>query len=184
MAGGVESLTRAPYVLPKHDRPFPAGHTESYSTTLGWRMVNPAMPPQWNLPLGESAELIAEKHGISREAQDAYALASHEKATRAWKDGRYDAEVVPVPVPDPRREGGPVLLTRDECVRENASLEAMAGLQPAFRPVGGTVTAGNSSPLDDGAAALLLAEEEGLSKRSTGRLPERAVPSPISMSSS
>lgn len=80
LAGGVESMTRAPYVLPKPDRPFPAGHTEMYSTTLGWRMVNPAMDPQWTIPLGESAELIADKHGITREQQDEYALASHRKA--------------------------------------------------------------------------------------------------------
>ncbi|MFC9503770.1 thiolase family protein [Streptomyces sp. NPDC057002] len=167
VAGGVESMTRAPYVLPKNDRPFPAGHTELYSTTLGWRMVNPAMPPQWTVPLGESAELIAEKHGISREKQDAYALVSHEKATTAWQDGLYDAEVAPVPVP--RRKGDPVLLARDECVRENASLEAMAKLKPSFRPAGGTVTAGNASPLNDGAAALLLMDEDGL--RATGREP-------------
>ncbi|MFI8893915.1 thiolase family protein [Streptomyces paradoxus] len=167
VAGGVESMTRAPYVLPKTDRPFPAGHTELYSTTLGWRMVNPAMPPRWSIPLGESAELIADKHGISREEQDAFALVSHEKATTAWKDGLYDAEVVPVPVP--QRKGDPVPLTRDECVRESASLEAMARLRPSFRPAGGTVTAGNASPLNDGAAALLLADEEGL--KATGREP-------------
>ncbi|MGQ4428452.1 beta-ketoacyl synthase N-terminal-like domain-containing protein, partial [Streptomyces violaceoruber] len=83
LAGGVESMTRAPYVLPKPDRPFPAGHTEMYSTTLGWRMVNPAMDPQWTIPLGESAELIADKHGITREQQDEYALASHRKTARA-----------------------------------------------------------------------------------------------------
>ncbi|MPY59318.1 thiolase family protein [Streptomyces spongiae] len=167
VAGGVESMTRAPYVLPKNDRPFPAGHTELCSSTLGWRMVNPAMPPQWTVPLGESAELIAEKHGISREKQDAYALNSHEKATTAWKDGLYDAEVAPVPVP--QRKGDPVLLARDECVRENASPQAIARLKPSFRPAGGTVTAGNASPLNDGAAALLLTDDEGL--RATGREP-------------
>ncbi|MFI7351691.1 thiolase family protein [Streptomyces sp. NPDC049936] len=167
LAGGVESMTRAPYVLPKSDRPFPAGHTELYSTTLGWRMVNPRMDPQWTIPLGESAELIADKHGITRERQDEYALASHHKAARAQADGLFDAELVPVPVE--RRKGGPVDFAADECVRPTASLEAMAKLKPSFRKTDGTVTAGNASPLNDGAAALLLTDEEGL--RATGREP-------------
>lgn len=167
LAGGVESMTRAPYVLPKSDRPFPSGHTEMYSTTLGWRMVNPAMDPQWTIPLGESAELIADKHGITREQQDEYALASHHKAARARADGLFDAELAPVPVP--RRKGEPVDFAADECVRPDASLEAMAKLKPSFRKTEGTVTAGNASPLNDGAAALLLVDEEGL--RATGREP-------------
>ncbi|MFG2327179.1 thiolase family protein [Streptomyces sp. NPDC048568] len=180
LAGGVESMTRAPYVLPKSDRPFPAGHTELYSTTLGWRMVNPRMDPQWTIPLGESAELIADKHGITRERQDEYALASHHKAARAQADGLFDAELVPVPVE--RRKGDPVDFAADECVRPTASLEAMAKLKPSFRKTseanwgsprpkagGGTVTAGNASPLNDGAAALLLTDEEGL--KATGREP-------------
>ncbi|MFD5664522.1 thiolase family protein [Streptomyces anthocyanicus] len=167
LAGGVESMTRAPYVLPKPDRPFPAGHTEMYSTTLGWHMVNPAMDPQWTIPLGESAELIADKHGITREQQDEYALASHRKAARAQADGLFDAELAPVPVP--RRKGDPVDFAADECVRPDASLEAMAKLKPSFRKPEGTVTAGNASPLNDGAAALLLVDEEGL--KATGREP-------------
>ncbi|MGW0712400.1 thiolase family protein [Streptomyces sp. NPDC002643] len=167
LAGGVESMTRAPYVLPKSDRPFPAAHAELYSTTLGWRMVNQAMPPQWTVPLGESAELIADKHGITREQQDAFALASHEKAAQAWKDGLYEAEVVPVPVP--QRKGEPVLVSRDESVRDSPSLEAMARLKPSFRTENGTVTAGNASPLNDGAAALLLADEDGV--KACGRQP-------------
>ncbi|GAA3102114.1 thiolase family protein [Streptomyces rectiviolaceus] len=167
LAGGVESMTRAPYVLPKSDRPFPAGHTELYSTTLGWRMVNPRMEPQWTVPLGESAELVADKHGITREQQDAYALASHHKAARAQQDGLFDAEITPVAIP--RRKGDPVLFERDECVRADASLEAMAKLKPSFRTSDGTVTPGNASPLNDGAAALLLVDEEGL--RATGREP-------------
>ncbi|MFH8973642.1 thiolase family protein [Streptomyces sp. NPDC017890] len=168
LAGGVESMTRAPYVLPKSDRPFPAGHTELYSTTLGWRMVNPRMDPQWTIPLGESAELIADKHGISREQQDEYALASHHKAARAQADGLFDGELAPVPVP--RRKGDPVDFAADECVRPTASLEAMAKLKPSFRKTAdGTVTAGNASPLNDGAAALLLVDEEGL--KATGREP-------------
>ncbi|WP_405849584.1 thiolase family protein [Streptomyces sp. NBC_01518] len=167
VAGGVESMTRAPYVLPKNDRAFPAGHAELYSTTLGWRMVNPRMDPQWTVPLGESAELIAEKHKISREQQDEFALASHQKAARAQQTGLFDAELAPVPVP--QRKGDPVVFGADECVRADASPAAMAKLKPAFRIEHGTVTAGNASPLNDGAAALLLVDEEGL--KATGREP-------------
>ncbi|MFD9124257.1 thiolase family protein [Kitasatospora sp. NPDC059571] len=152
MAGGVESMTRAPWVLEKPDRAFPAGHEQLHSTTLGWRMVNPRMPEEWTVPLGESAELIADKYGITREEQDAFALASHQKAVRAWKDGAYDAEVVSV---------AGVELPRDEGIRDDTSMEALARLRPVFRAAG-TATAGNSSPLNDGAAALLLADEEGL----------------------
>jgi acetyl-CoA acyltransferase len=167
LAGGVESMTRAPYVLPKSDRPFPAGHAELYSTTLGWRMVNPRMDPQWTVPLGESAELIADKHKIGREQQDEFALASHRKAAQAQADGLFDVELAPVPVP--QRKGDPVDFAADECVRPGASLEAMAKLEPSFRTTDGTVTAGNASPLNDGAAALLLVDEEGL--KATGREP-------------
>ncbi|MDN3025382.1 acetyl-CoA C-acyltransferase [Streptomyces sp. S.PB5] len=167
VAGGVESMTRAPYVLPKNDRAFPAGHTELYSTTLGWRMVNPRMEPQWTVPLGMSAELIADKHKITREQQDEFALASHQKAAAAQQQGLFDLELAPVAVP--QRKGEPVVFGADECVRADASLAAMAKLKPSFREDGGTVTAGNASPLNDGAAALLLVDEEGL--RATGREP-------------
>ncbi|MCL8013609.1 thiolase family protein [Streptomyces sp. AS02] len=167
VAGGVESMTRAPYVLPKSDRPFPAGHAELYSTTLGWRMVNPKMDPQWTIPLGESAELIAEKHKISREQQDEFALHSHQKAARAQQAGLFDAELAPVSIP--QRKGDPKVFGADESVRPDASLEAMARLKPSFRKDNGTVTAGNASPLNDGAAALLLTDEEGL--KATGREP-------------
>jgi acetyl-CoA acetyltransferase family protein len=149
IAGGVESMTRAPWVLPKPSRAFPAGGQELVSTTLGWRLVNPAMPAEHTIPLGEGAELIADKHGITRAAQDAYALASHQKAAKA----SFERELVPV--------GD---LTRDEGIRDDTSLEALARLKPAFRP-GGTVTAGNSSPLNDGAAALLLTDAAGLRGR-------------------
>jgi acetyl-CoA acyltransferase len=167
VAGGVESMTRAPYVLPKSDRAFPAGHAELYSTTLGWRMVNPRMEPQWTVPLGESAELIADKHKIGREQQDEFALDSHRKAAAAQAAGLFDAELAPVPVP--QRKGEPVVFGADECVRPDASLEAMAKLKPSFRTSEGTVTAGNASPLNDGAAALLLVDDEGLA--ATGREP-------------
>ncbi|MFJ9707759.1 thiolase family protein [Streptomyces sp. NPDC101234] len=167
VAGGVESMTRAPYVLPKSDRPFPAGNAELYSTTLGWRMVNPRMDPQWTIPLGESAERIADKHKISREQQDEFALASHQKAAAAQDQGLFDAELAPVSIP--QRKGEAVVFAADECVRPDASLAAMARLKPSFRAESGTVTAGNASPLNDGAAALLLTDEEGL--RSLGREP-------------
>ncbi|NYI05155.1 thiolase family protein [Allostreptomyces psammosilenae] len=159
IAGGVESMSRAPWVLPKPERAFPAGHAQLHSTTLGWRMVNPRLPEEWTVPLGECAELAAERYGITREAQDAYALASHAKAARAWRDGLFDGEVVEYPG---------VELRRDESIRENTSPEALAALKPSFRR-DGTVTAGNSSPLNDGAAALLLVDEEGLA--ATGREP-------------
>ncbi|MGY0064114.1 thiolase family protein [Streptomyces sp. LZ34] len=167
VAGGVESMTRAPYVLPKSDRPFPAGHAELYSTTLGWRMVNPRMDAQWTVQLGESAELIAEKHKISREQQDEFALYSHQKAAKAQAEGLFEPELAPVALP--RRKGEPVVFGADECVRSSASLDAMARLKPSFRKENGTVTAGNASPLNDGAAALLLVDEEGL--KATGREP-------------
>lgn len=159
IAGGVESMSRAPWVLQKPERAFPAGHQELHSTTLGWRMTNPRMPAQWTVQLGEGAELIADKHHITREQQDAFALASHQKAAEAWGKGLYDGEVVAY-------EG--VELPRDECIRDSTSMEALAKLKPSFRK-DGTVTAGSSSPLNDGAAALLLVDEEGL--RATGREP-------------
>jgi acetyl-CoA acyltransferase len=125
------------------------------------------MNPQWTIALGESAELIADKHKIGREQQDEFALHSHEKAARAQADGLFDAEIVPVSVP--QRKGEPAVFAADECVRPTASLEAMAKLKPSFRKENGTVTAGNASPLNDGAAALLLTDEEGL--KATGREP-------------
>ncbi|MFF3403714.1 thiolase family protein [Streptomyces sp. NPDC002659] len=159
VAGGVESMSRAPWVVPKPERAFPAGHQEMFSTTLGWRMVNPRMRKEWTVALGEGAELVADRYGIDREAQDAFALESHQKAARAWDAGLYDAEIALVDGVD---------LTRDECIRDTTSTEALAKLKPVFRQ-GGTVTAGNSSPLNDGAAALLLTDEDGL--RATGREP-------------
>ncbi|MFE5519486.1 thiolase family protein [Streptomyces virginiae] len=159
IAGGVESMSRAPWVVQKPERAFPAGHQQMWSTTLGWRMTNPRMPEEWTGSLGEGAELVADKHGITREAQDAFALESHRKAAAAWSAGLYADEVVPYPGAD---------LVRDECIREGSTPEALARLKPAFR-TDGTVTAGNASPLNDGAAALLLTDEAGLA--ATGREP-------------
>jgi acetyl-CoA acyltransferase len=148
VAGGVESMSRAPWVMTKPERPFPAGHETLWSTTLGWRMVNPEMPEQWTISLGESAEKLADIYGIPREAQDEFALRSHTLAEEAWDEGRFP-EVVPVPGVD---------LERDEGIRADTSLEKLARLRPAFVE-GGTVTAGNSSPLNDGASMLLLGSE-------------------------
>ncbi len=166
LAGGVESMTRAPYVLPKSDRPFPAG-TPSCTRHLGWRMVNPRMDPQWTIPLGESAELIADKHGISRERQDEFALASHHKAARAQADGLFDAELAPVPVP--QRKGDPVDFAADECVRPTPPWRRWpSSSPPSGRPTArsppGTPRRSTTAP-----AALLLVDEEGL--KATGREP-------------
>ena len=157
IAGGVESMSRAPWVLPKPAKGFPAGHETMYSTTLGWRMVNRNMPGDWTVSLGEATELLAEKYGITREAQDEFALGSHHRAAAAWDAGTFDAEVVPVPG---------VELDRDESIRPGTTLEALANLKPAFRPEG-TVTAGNASPLNDGAAALFIGDEAGATSSGT-----------------
>jgi acetyl-CoA acyltransferase len=148
LTGGVESMSRAPWVLLKPEKGYPAAPQTLHSTTLGWRMVNPAMPEQWTISLGESAEKLAAMYGISREAQDEFALRSHTLAARAYEEGAM-AEVVPVPG---------VELERDEGIRADTSLEKLASLKPAFVE-GGTVTAGNSSPLNDGAAMVLLGSE-------------------------
>ena len=152
IAGGVESMTRAPWVVPKPSRPFPAGNAEMFSTTLGWRMVNPNMPEQWTVSLGESTEILGEKYAITREAADEFAVRSHTLAAKAWADGAYDAAVVQVPDAE---------LARDEGIRDGVTMESLAKLKPVFREEG-TVTAGNASQLSDGAAALLLADEEGV----------------------
>ncbi|MFJ3337898.1 thiolase family protein [Streptomyces sp. NPDC086766] len=144
VAGGVESMTRAPWVLPKPDRAHPAGNVTAVSTTLGWRLVNPAMPEEWTASLGECNELLQEKFSISRERQDAFAARSHRLAARAWDEGFYDELVVPV-----------AGLTRDEGIRPGTDPGKLAALKPSFRP-DGTITAGNASPLSDGASAVLL----------------------------
>jgi acetyl-CoA acetyltransferase family protein len=149
VAGGVESMTRAPWVLPKPDRAFPATNVTAVSTALGWRLVNPGMPAEWTSSLGECNELLAEKLGISRERQDAFAAESHERADRAWAEGFYDDLIAPVPGVD---------LEQDESIRPGTTTERLAGLKPSFR-ADGTITAGNASPLNDGASAVLLGSE-------------------------
>jgi len=159
LVGGVESMSRAPWVLPKPGRPFPQQHEQLYSTTLGWRIVNPRMPGQWTISLGASAEKLAGIYSVSREAQDEFALRSHRRAASAWDAGFYDEWVVPVPDTE---------LVRDETMRPDTSLEKLAKLKPAFVE-GGTVTAGNASSLNDGAGAVLLADEAGA--QAIGRKP-------------
>jgi acetyl-CoA acetyltransferase family protein len=154
LVGGVESMSRAPWVLLKPERAFPAGNSELFSTTLGWRMVNPDMPPQWTISLGESTEKLAGIHKVSREAQDEFALTSHQRADAAWKAGFYDDHVIAVPETE---------LLKDEGLRADTSLEKLAKLKPAFLKEG-TVTAGNASPLNDGASALLVTSEAGAAK--------------------
>ncbi|MEQ7124519.1 thiolase family protein [Actinopolymorpha sp. B11F2] len=151
IAGGVESMSRAPWVLPKPERAYPRGHETLVSTTLGWRLVNPAMPPEWTVALGEGAEILAEKYAVGRDAQDAFALRSHQRAAAAWEAGAFADEVTLMPG---------TALERDECIRADTSMAALGALKPAFRPEG-TVTAGNSSPLNDGAAALLIGDADG-----------------------
>jgi acetyl-CoA acetyltransferase family protein len=158
VAGGVESMSRAPWVLPKPEAAFPRGHETLSSTTLGWRLVNPRMPSEWTVSLGEGAEILAQRHRISREAQDTFALRSHRRAAAAWDAGRFASEVGFVT----DDEGRP-LLERDESIRADTSLEALFRLRPSFR-ADGSVTAGNASPLNDGAAAVLLADEPALGR--------------------
>jgi acetyl-CoA acyltransferase len=167
VAGGVESMSRAPWVLQKPERAFPAGHEQLWSTTLGWRMVNPRMPGEWTISLGESAEKLADIYEIPREAQDEFALRSHALAAKAWEEGRF-GEVVPVPGVD---------LVRDEGIRPDTSLEKLGKLKPAFVE-GGTVTAGNSSPLNDGASMLLMGSEgaaEAIGSAPLARVVSRAA---------
>ncbi|MCG3756789.1 MULTISPECIES: thiolase family protein [unclassified Amycolatopsis] len=169
VAGGVESMSRSPLVMPKPDKAFPAGNQTLYNTALGWRMVNPAMPSQWTVSLGESTELLAERYGIGRDEQDAFAARSHVNAARAWDEGFYDDHVVPV-------EG--VELTRDEGIRPDSSPEKLAKLKTVFRKENGTVTAGNASPLNDGASALLLGDSaaaERLGKTPLARIAGRGA---------
>ncbi len=156
IAGGVESMSRAPYSLPKPERLV--GNLTAYDTSLGWRFVNPRFETAYGVePMGVTAENIAEITRISREDQDAFALASHQRAIAAINNGKFAEEILPVPIP--QRKGGPILFTTDERPRRDTSLEALARLKPAFK-AGGTVTAGNSSGLNDGAAALLVMSAE------------------------
>jgi acetyl-CoA acetyltransferase family protein len=152
VAGGVESMTRAPYVMLKPDEAFPRGNIQLEGTTLGWRVVNPALK-EVAVSLGETAENVADRYGIKREEQDEFALESQQKAGAAIREGRFREEIVPVEIP--QRRGDPVIFDTDEHPRPDTNMEQLAKLPPSFRK-NGTVTAGNASGLNDGAAALLL----------------------------
>jgi 3-oxoadipyl-CoA thiolase len=154
LAGGVESMSRAPWVVPKPETGLPRGEQTMFDTTLGWRMVNPLMAERYSTEsMGETGENVAERFGVSRQDQDEFALRSHQRAVAAGEDGRFGEEIVAV-------EADGDLLERDEGPRADTSLEKLAGLRPVFRE-GGTVTAGNSSTLNDGAACLLIGSERG-----------------------
>ena len=160
LIGGVESMTRAPWVLPKTEKPYPAGNLQLSSTTLGWRLVNPEMPSEWTVSLGEATEQLREKYDISRERQDEFAARSHQLAAQAWQDGFYDDLIVAV-------DG--IALARDESIRPDTTSQTLAGLRTSFRKTDGTVTAGNASPLNDGASAVLIGSEAAAGR--LGRAP-------------
>jgi len=160
IAGGVESMTRAPYVQLKADSPYDRGPRELADTTLGWRFVNPKLAERhYPYSMGETAENVADRWDVSRERQDAFALESQQRAVAAIEAGRFDTQIAPVTVP--QRKGEPLVVDRDEHPRADTSLEALARLKPAFRTDGnGSVTAGNSSGINDGASAVLLVEAD------------------------
>jgi acetyl-CoA acetyltransferase family protein len=168
LAGGVESMSRAPFVVEKSPRPWPSvGNQTLWNTSIGWRMTNPKLPKHWTISNGESAEKIAREQGISREAQDAFAVRSHRLAAKAWAEGVYDGEIVQVPGAE---------LARDEGIRDDTSVEKLAGLKALFAADGdGSVTAGNSSPINDGASAVLLAREGALDGEPLARITARAA---------
>lgn len=157
VAGGVESMTRAPYVLPKSEAAF-GRKQELFDTVLGWRMTNAKMPERWTISLGETAENVAERYGITRAEQDAFAWQSQQRCGSALQRGAFDSEIVPVHV-EATKSSPAHDVSADEHPRVDTTLESLAALKPAFKP-GGTVTAGNSSGMNDGAAGLLLCESE------------------------
>jgi 3-oxoadipyl-CoA thiolase len=160
VAGGVESMTRAPFVMSKPSKAF-GTDSQMADSSFGWRFINPKMQALYGTDaMGETAENLADQYGISREDQDKFALASQQKAAAAQRRGRLAQEIAPVPIP--QRKGEPVLFAEDEFLKPDTSLDGLARLRPAFRKTGGTVTAGNASGLNDGAAALLLASEAGI----------------------
>ncbi|MGC5076333.1 thiolase family protein [Agrococcus sp. DT81.2] len=165
LAGGVESMSRAPFVVEKSPKPWPAtGNPTMWNTAIGWRMVNRALPMHWTISNGESAEKVARELGISREAQDAFAVRSHRLAAEAWEAGVFDSEIVQVPGAE---------LARDEGIRSDTSIEKLAGLRPLFAE-DGSVTAGNSSSINDGAAAVLVGAEGALDREPLARIAGRA----------
>ena len=159
VAGGVESMSRAPYAMPKPTEAFPRKPPTVYDSSLGWRFPNPKMTERFPLiSMGETAENVAEKYGVSRQDQDAFALHSHQKAVAAWEKGVFDDEILAIETPPKTRKGSPGRFTRDESMRADSTIEKLATLRAVFRK-NGSVTAGNSSPMNDGAAALLVTSD-------------------------
>jgi acetyl-CoA acyltransferase len=152
IACGVESMTRAPWVMLKPSKGFPTTHEQLWNSALGWRMVNAKMPAEWTVSLGEGAEVLADKYSISRDEQDAFAVGSHQRAAASWAAGHFAAETVQV---------ADAPMERDECIRPDSSMDSLAKLKPVFRQ-GGSVTAGNASPMNDGAAAMLVMSPRGV----------------------
>lgn len=165
IAGGVESMSRAPWVLQKPENGFPSMHETLHSTTLGWRMVNSQMDKRWTVSLGETAEILADMFKISRDEQDEFAVQSHAKAAAAWSAGVFENQIA---IPSA------VKISSDESVRADSNVQALAALKPAFR-ADGSVTAGNSSPLSDGAAALLISAENAELGTPIARIVSRAA---------
>lgn len=166
LVGGVESMSRAPYVIEKSPKPWPAvGNQTMWNTSIGWRMTNPALPDPWTISNGAAAEKVAKEWGIDRDAQDAFAVRSHRLAGDAWREGVYADRIVQVPGAE---------LARDEGIRDGASMESLAQLKALFA-TDGTVTAGNSSPINDGASAVLLGSEKALGTEPLARVAARAV---------
>ena len=145
ITGGTESMSRAPYVVPKPERAYPAGNSQMVSTTLGWRLVNPKMPEEYTVSLGEATEQLVDKYDVSRERMDEFAALSHQRAHAAWEAGHYDNLVVAVDD-----------VARDETIRPDSTPETLSGLRTVFRKENGTVTAGNASPMNDGAGVVLM----------------------------
>ena len=162
IAGGVEHMTRSPYVMSKPSTAF-GRDSQMFDTTFGWRFVNPKMKEMYGVDaMGDTAENLAEMHNISREDQDKFALWSQQKATKAQESGRLAEEIVKVEIPQKKSE--PRIFDKDEFIKPTSSMEGLGKLRPAFRKEGGTVTAGNASGMNDGAAALILASEEAVKK--------------------
>ncbi len=161
LAGGVESMSRAPWVTLKPQEPFPRAAPLTADTTIGWRFTKPAFPPEWTISMGETAEVVAERHGVTREAQDRFAAESQRRAAAAIAAGRFDDELVPVEL---HAKQGTAPVERDEHPRPGTTVEKLAALGPAFR-AGGTVTAGSSSGINDGASALLVMSAEAARAR-------------------
>ncbi len=170
IAGGVESMSRAPFVMLKPERGYTRGVPEMADTVLGWRFTNPGLPDEWTIGLGRTAEVVAREFGVSRAEQDAFATNSQARAAAAIDAGRFEPEIVPVTVP--RRRGEPVVMAADEHPRPGTTVEALARLRPVFER-DGTVTAGNSSGINDGAAAVLVVEGEAA--RARGLLPMAVI---------